>query len=249
MSLRPLSLVTPGDASSSPRTIAPAGDRHLLSYAADALSTGVLLFDASAALVAANASARGLLRDAGESVPPPAPGIGGDLGRLRLTDAALQARIESSVRAIARHAADASCADRAHEATAAFGLGDGGRGRPRMSLRLSAVAPADASAPRVARTPTVLGLLVDHVRTASPDPRLLHDLFDLGEASARVAVACLRADSVKDVARQLGISVNTVKTHLLSVYGKTGCTRRSQLVRLLSTLDEPRAPAPPDLRR
>lgn len=238
MSQRPLSLVTPGDAVPVSRPPASDGHRHLLSHAAEALSTGVLLFDASAAVVAANASAHGLLRAVGQAVVPPPSGRPGDPGRIRLADAVLQTRIESSVRSIAGRAADE---DRRAHASAVFGIGDGGGGRPRLSLRLSAVAPADVPAPRVARTTTVLGLLVDHGRASVPDPRLLHDLFDLGEASARVAVACLRADSVKEVARTLGISVNTVKTHLLSVYVKTGCRRRTQLVRLLSTLDAPRA--------
>jgi DNA-binding CsgD family transcriptional regulator len=246
MSERPLSLVTPGDPVPGSRAPASAEHRHLLSHAADALSTGVLLFDASAAVVAANASARGLLRAAGQAVVPPPSGRHGDPGRIRLADAVLQTRIESSVRTIAARAADE---DRRAQATAVFAIGDVGGGRPRLSLRLSAVAPADVPAPRVARTTTVLGLLVDHGRASGPDPRLLHDLFDLGEASARVAVACLRADSVKEVARTLGISVNTVKTHLLSVYVKTGCRRRTQLVRLLSTLDAARAHAGLDPER
>jgi DNA-binding CsgD family transcriptional regulator len=235
---RPLTLVVPTRPSHRPPD-APAGNGLLLARAADGLTNGLLLFDGTANVVATNAAARLLLADSPDArlVPTPDPSAG--CARLRLTDPASQSRLESSIRAMARRAADADRypAD-PDDAPPAFAVGriDG---RPRLSLRLTMVPAAAGATQRPARSPAVLGLLVDHTQVAAPHPRLLHDLFDLGEAAARVAVTCLRAESVKDVARLLGISVNTVKSHLLTVYVKTGCTRRSQLIRLLSLLGEP----------
>jgi DNA-binding CsgD family transcriptional regulator len=53
-----------------------------------------------------------------------------------------------------------------------------------------------------------------------------------------VAEAYLRVDTVKEVGVMLGVSANTIKTHLAAVYQKTGCTRQAQLVRLLMSLSE-----------
>ena len=97
--------------------------------------------------------------------------------------------------------------------------------------------PSDESLARLG-SPLVLGTIVD--RSVAPRVALsmLRDLFGLTESEARVAEAYLRVDTVKDVAEQLGVSVNTVKTHMAATYLKTGCTRQAQLVRLLMTLAE-----------
>jgi DNA-binding CsgD family transcriptional regulator len=82
----------------------------------------------------------------------------------------------------------------------------------------------------------VLGRLTALRRPLRLDCTRLVELFDLSASSARVAEAYLRSDTVKDVARELGISTNTVKTHLATVYARTRCSRQSQLIRLLMTL-------------
>lgn len=84
--------------------------------------------------------------------------------------------------------------------------------------------------------PAVLGTLVDRARDLRLDTDRLCTLFGLSVSSARVAEAYLRADTVKDAARELGISTNTVKSHLAVVYDRTGCSRQSQLLRLLMSL-------------
>jgi len=241
MAHRPLTLIVPTRPPHRPLD-APLGQGLLLAHAADGLATGILLFDGAANVIASNAAARRLLLGSPEVRLVALPDAPNGRGRLSLADAATESLLDASVRACARRWAEA---DRlqpdADSGPPAFALSrlDG---RPRLSLRLSAVPPTVVPSDRIARMPTVLGQLVDHQRVVGPHPRLLHDLFDLGDAAARVAVACLRAESVKDVARSLGISVNTVKSHLLTVYVKTGCTRRSQLVRLLAQLGEPQPP-------
>lgn len=48
-------------------------------------------------------------------------------------------------------------------------------------------------------------------------------------------IASLAADGLKnqEIAKRLRLSVHTVKSHLLRVFGKTGCTNRTQLAALL----------------
>jgi len=64
-------------------------------------------------------------------------------------------------------------------------------------------------------------------------PETLIALFKLTRGEARSA--CLMAEglSVADAARQLGVTPNTVKSHLRQVYGKLGIKRQSELVILL----------------
>jgi DNA-binding CsgD family transcriptional regulator len=110
------------------------------------------------------------------------------------------------------------------------------QGQPGLILQLS---PMPCHTLRTDKgQPAVLGVLIDRCSAPSLEPSMLRDLFGLTDAESRVAGAYLRVDTVKDVAQLLGVSANTVKTHLAAVYMKTGCTRQAQLVRLLMALSE-----------
>lgn len=88
-----------------------------------------------------------------------------------------------------------------------------------------------------AETPVVALYLGDHVRRMALSTDLLHKLFDLSAAEARVAVQLARGRSPREVAGALHISTNTVRTHLARIFAKTGVQRQSQLTSLLvSTL-------------
>jgi DNA-binding CsgD family transcriptional regulator len=62
------------------------------------------------------------------------------------------------------------------------------------------------------------------------------ELFDLTPREAEVAVALLNGHSVDSLAQLLGISRNTAKVHLQSLFRKTATNRQSELVHLLSDL-------------
>lgn len=88
-----------------------------------------------------------------------------------------------------------------------------------------------------AETPVAALYLGDHVRRMALSTDLLHKLFDLSAAEARVAVQLARGRSPREVAGALHISTNTVRTHLARIFAKTGVQRQSQLTSLLvSTL-------------
>jgi DNA-binding CsgD family transcriptional regulator/PAS domain-containing protein len=72
-----------------------------------------------------------------------------------------------------------------------------------------------------------------------PPAELAAALFDLTPAEARAFHRLAAGDSVAEAATALGVAPSTVKTHMLRVYHKTGLDRRSQLVRLASTLAMP----------
>ena len=72
------------------------------------------------------------------------------------------------------------------------------------------------------------------VSNTSPAPSLLQALFDLTPAEARTASQITEGKSVEQISLATGISQNTIRTHLKSVFQKTGVERQAELVGLLS---------------
>lgn len=64
-------------------------------------------------------------------------------------------------------------------------------------------------------------------------------LFDLSPREADVASALLAGHSLESLCHALGISRNTVKVHVQSIFRKTGTNRQSELVHLLSEVTRP----------
>jgi DNA-binding CsgD family transcriptional regulator len=67
----------------------------------------------------------------------------------------------------------------------------------------------------------------------SPPPELLQTLFDLTPAEARIASMLIDGHSLTKVSKLQGVSLNTVRTQLKSVFAKTGVDRQVDLARLL----------------
>jgi len=70
----------------------------------------------------------------------------------------------------------------------------------------------------------------------APLAELLQALFDLTPAETRLARALAGGNSTTDVARLGGLSRETVRKQLQSVFGKTGTRRQADLLRLLAGL-------------
>jgi DNA-binding CsgD family transcriptional regulator len=70
----------------------------------------------------------------------------------------------------------------------------------------------------------------------APDIRVLSGLFDLTPSEARVARMIAGGKSVENIAVEFGISLETVRSHLKKVFLKTGVSRQSELVAMLSGL-------------
>lgn len=64
------------------------------------------------------------------------------------------------------------------------------------------------------------------------------DAYGLTQAEARVAVAASAGTSISETSMQLGLSPNTVKTHLRKVFGKTGVSRQAELGRLVTAIGQ-----------
>jgi DNA-binding CsgD family transcriptional regulator len=64
-------------------------------------------------------------------------------------------------------------------------------------------------------------------------------LFDLTPAEARIMSRIADGQSAITLKDELGISSNTMKTHLGRIFAKTGCGRQADLVKLMSELSLP----------
>jgi DNA-binding CsgD family transcriptional regulator len=71
-------------------------------------------------------------------------------------------------------------------------------------------------------------------RRASFPDALLQALFDLTPAEARVAGLIGNGHTVSDVAAQLAVQANTVRSQLKSIFSKTGVGRQAELVGLIT---------------
>jgi DNA-binding CsgD family transcriptional regulator len=71
------------------------------------------------------------------------------------------------------------------------------------------------------------------VPNSSPAPELLQALFDLTPAEARLAGQLTQGNSIEQIALSNNLSHNTLRTHLKSVFSKTGVQRQAELVSLL----------------
>jgi len=94
-----------------------------------------------------------------------------------------------------------------------------------------------------------LALLVvghrDHVG-AMPSPDDMRHLFDLTPAESKVALMLCAGLVPKEIARDLHVSVATVRSHLASLLAKTGTSRQAQVVRLLTSLPATVGATPPE---
>jgi DNA-binding CsgD family transcriptional regulator/PAS domain-containing protein len=82
--------------------------------------------------------------------------------------------------------------------------------------------------------PLALVCVTDPERDAAlPQQQLICDLFDLTQAETKVAMELLAAEEPKAIAQHLGVSVNTVRVHMASIFRKTRTNRQAELVRLL----------------
>lgn len=76
-------------------------------------------------------------------------------------------------------------------------------------------------------------------RVGAPTDRhvqLLTRTFRLTPAEADIAIRLAAGQSRQDIAAARGVSVETLKVQLRSIYEKTGCSRESQLVRIVGMI-------------
>ena len=81
-----------------------------------------------------------------------------------------------------------------------------------------------------ARRPTAALLFRDPDSAVAPQGASISTVYDLSPAEGRLVAQLVAGDSLTEAARRAGISLNTAKTQLKSVFARTGFTRQAQLV-------------------
>jgi DNA-binding NarL/FixJ family response regulator len=155
---------------------------------------------------------------------------------------------------------EASCPDdtnalRAHVTTAiavARGRPDGLTASPCVAIRRPSGKPAfeAVASPLHPRHDDLVRRSIDTLLVVTQDPRqapadALARLYKLTAAETRVAMSLACGQSRRQIADELAITANTVRTHCSNIYAKTGLARQSSLMHLLAHLDESRATAVP----
>jgi DNA-binding CsgD family transcriptional regulator len=87
---------------------------------------------------------------------------------------------------------------------------------------------------------TVCMLLVDPEREVLPPIESLKAFYGLTHAEAGLVIGLLRGERLEDYAERRRITLNTARSHLNSVFAKTDTHRQSALIRLLSSIPQPR---------
>lgn len=139
------------------------------------------------------------------------------------------------------------------EVLAAAGTGDGAVGARGVALPLATrdggaylahVLPLTSGARKKAGTAYAAAAAI-FVRKAELElpstPEIIARHYRLTPSELRVLLAVIEVGGVPEVAEALGVADTTVKTHLGSVYGKTGTSRQADLVKLVAGFQSPLA--------
>ncbi|WP_441238713.1 helix-turn-helix transcriptional regulator [Bradyrhizobium sp. 930_D9_N1_4] len=188
----------------------------------EALTVGVVLADEDSKIVHSNAAATAMLA-AGDPILE-------RYGRIAVQSAATTTALQSAVAQAARDEA---------------ALGQKGIGipipRPDGNPLVIHILPLRRSHMRSGLIQRAAAALF--VATASGPPQLPHDalvqLYDLTPAEIRIFELICDGQTRAEIAESLGVSLSTVKSHLIHVFEKTGCRRQVDLVRLAKSLTFP----------
>ncbi|MCW6530220.1 LuxR C-terminal-related transcriptional regulator [Sphingomonas sp. MMSM20] len=100
-------------------------------------------------------------------------------------------------------------------------------------MRLIARFLDDRSTPNTVATPHLMIFIADSEAQFGIPEDLFRSLFGLTRAEAAVAALLAKGMSVDEAAGRLGVYVSTVRSHLRSIFSKTGAARQSELVHLI----------------
>jgi DNA-binding CsgD family transcriptional regulator len=161
-------------------------------------------------------------------------GIRGSLSRRRLAaeDAAAQQRIEVSVESCLR--AQSGEASRFHQGVSV----PRPSGRKPYLLQFSTLSSAHTAAAS-AGLAKVMVLLTDLEEPVRLDAELLRKLYRMTHTETTLAERLCQGRRLQEAAQELGISHHTARSHLKSIFRKTGTGGQRELVRMLLALRAP----------
>lgn len=185
----------------------------------DQFASGVILIDRQARIVYVNAAAQSHASEDGALV------LRGQGVTTRSPEHAR--RLEALIRAALQGTpASMMSAPRRSDGRQVVMLASSVRGKD--VGRFSDLGMADAAA---------LLFIVDPADRAATSSAWLMEAYGLTPAEARVALAVAEGSAIAETADRLGLSANTIKTHLRGVFAKTGVRRQAELTRLVTSIN------------
>jgi DNA-binding CsgD family transcriptional regulator/PAS domain-containing protein len=193
--------------------------RAAYAEAMDQLTLATLILDSTGRVIHANAMARDLLSGADRMQ------LAGD--RLAFSEPADARRFrEATERAIdARRAVQPAIVE-ALRVRRTSGPGQFSVIVRPASARLGAEEPTLSSA-------VAVFISAETDRAQTPPVETVRKLFDLTRKEAELAMCLTNGRSLREAAADLGITLNTARAHLRSIFAKTGIDRQARLVRAI----------------
>jgi DNA-binding CsgD family transcriptional regulator len=182
----------------------------------EGLGTGAIALDSAARVLVANTAAERILaRSRGLRID---------------ADGRLVAATDASNRRLADHVRAAMGGTDVDQGRHVLRLPNPGQATPLTLLVSPLPRPAFVLARDLEEARVMILVLGDQPIAAE---RLARDVFDLSPAEAKVATLVAAGKDRPEIARSLGISVETVKTHLQRCFFKTGTHSQREMARLL----------------
>jgi DNA-binding CsgD family transcriptional regulator len=104
------------------------------------------------------------------------------------------------------------------------------RNKPALHLMVSPARGLDMARNGVVRA---IVFVTDPAEKVRPLPETLQQRYGLTPAECRLAILLADGRTLNQISETLGVSRNTLKSQLSSIYGKMGTSRQSDLVRML----------------
>lgn len=104
--------------------------------------------------------------------------------------------------------------------------------RTRLPLHV-VISPVRNTRLRTFQKIAAVAFVNDPLRSQRPVEAVLRQLYGLTSAECRVALLLSDVHSPRAIAERIGVTENTVRSQIKSIYAKTGVRRQSELIRLL----------------
>jgi DNA-binding CsgD family transcriptional regulator len=86
---------------------------------------------------------------------------------------------------------------------------------------------------------TAVAFINDPFQTRRPTKEVLHMVYGLTPAECRVALLLSDGRAPQEIAKMVGVTQNTVRSQIKSIFSKTGDGRQGELIQLLLRHSEP----------
>jgi len=183
--------------------------------ALDMLPTGVIFFDCKGEIVLMNRSAAACVAER---------------DGLLLTRSVLRAEVATESSALQKTIQQAAATSSRNGVWAGGIVLVSRRARPPLQLQIT---PIRNSTVPVSQRVAALAFINDPLRTQRPEQGILRAVYGLSAAECRVALLLSDGKSPREICNTVGVTENTVRSQIKSIFSKTGVSRQSELVRLL----------------